>query len=517
MSLLGDFLAGVAGGIPGVVDASQARDMRAAEIERLRQERLAEYTRSRNDRMADLTLQEQQQVAREQRAQQAKIAEEERLRAAKEAQIAAGGRGLLSGRGLTPDQIQMVESGQNQGMDEKAFTQARQSLNDYLMASRGGSASKEVADAVWQADWSRRWNDAKGDEAKRTELSRESAARKGQNLDLQDAQATELRSRAVKNENPAPGRDQTMINPGQQEKALRERAEAIRKSAEYREAKTAAARAASDAKPFWGDPDPKKVAAAEAAKKALDALEAQAREMEASADQILRSGRGTAEPAGRTGLLQNKPVTQPTAGTPATGSTFDGSTSPGSDLIKQARTFGITPEEFLKELRGMTATANSEETRAVLSKQADELEAAIKRSQAKDPAPKSAAAAARTPTKPIEAFDLPPQGAPSQGAKATAQRQVAQAPEEKPPAAVDRNPYADSRGRYKRPDASVASEPSIASKAIDVVPGLLASAGKEVDAAARSAYENYLREKIARKEELTREERIRAKQYGLID
>jgi hypothetical protein len=504
MSLLGDFLAGVAGATPGVVDSIQARDMRAAEIERLRQEKLAEYTRSRNDRMADLTLQEQHNIARDQRAQQAKIAEEERLRAAKEAQIAAGGRGLLSGRGLTPDQIQMVESGQNQGMDEKAFNQARQSLNDYLTAARGGSASKEVADAVWQADWTRRWNDAKGDDVKRTELSRESAARKGQNLDLQDAQAAELRSRVVKNENAPPGRDQTMINPGQQEKALRERAEAIRKSAEYREAKTAAARAASDAKPFWGDPDPKKVAAAEAAKKALDALEAQAREMEASADQILRSGRGTAEPAGRTGLLQNKPVTQPTAGAPATGSTFDGSTSPGSDLIKQARTFGITPEEFLKELRGMTATANSEETRAVLSKQADELEAAIKRSQAKDPAPQGQ-------RKPLAAFAAPSKAAPP------AKSQAAPPPEEKPPAATDRNPYADSRGRYKRPDASVVSEPSIASKAIDVVPGLLASAGKEVDAAARSAYENYLREKIARKEELTREERIRAKQYGLID
>lgn len=181
-SLLGDFLAGVAGGIPGTVDAVNARELRAQELAR----REAEIARQRQEKLADLRLQEEMQVERERRARDATIATETRGREAKESGYREGARGLLAGRGLTPEQIAAVEKGDAEAFgDPKAFHAALRTFNEAVTAQRLGPQAKEINQTLRDRYWERKLDDAATPEDRKrlaSERAREEAAERGQSM-----------------------------------------------------------------------------------------------------------------------------------------------------------------------------------------------------------------------------------------------------------------------------------------------------------------------------------------------
>ena len=211
MSLLGDFLAGFAAGIPGVVDDIALREEKARkekliieERERLKAERAAEMQRMREEKQADIIAERTYLEDKERRKQSDQDTRDQQFAGGYAASVngvspeqaaAAGKGGLLSGEieGAMP-QDGMGPGAPTQGVDLAKSRKVFADFNAALTAKRGGAQSKEIMGVLRDREEQQAFNnlDANGKE----QWAREKQLREGKNPDLVEARIEALKAQA---------------------------------------------------------------------------------------------------------------------------------------------------------------------------------------------------------------------------------------------------------------------------------------------------------------------------------
>lgn len=319
MSLLGDFLAGVAAGVPRVVDDIERRRveeerLRAIEQERAMQRQFAEdqYNRQRNDRLSDVTADrayaESQRQAEDLRVQQgnerfASGYAASRNQVSPEQARAVGRGGLLTGviEGEAP-MDGMGPGAPTQGVDTAKMKKVFGDFHAALSTAGQGKNAKEVMGVLKERE-DRQAFDALDDNGK-AQWARNKQLQEGKDPALVDAriaaleaqkEAAEARARDL-DRGPAPRTEKPeSISPERKQQIANVNSDLSDARRDVRDAEKnfeeAAAKVRSDKSP------PAYIVARDEAKKNLDAARKRRDELIAERDSLSGGSKTTDKPA----------------------------------------------------------------------------------------------------------------------------------------------------------------------------------------------------------------------------